>query len=228
MNESPIVTMSMEEAIKSRRSVRGYLSKPVPDVVIRKAFELAQLSPSNSNIQPWWVFVASGTSRDNIQKQVYDLASEGESSQPDFAYPERFDGAYRNRQVDCGMTLYHEMGIAREDRPGRVQAMLRNFQFFDAPHMAFICMGKKFPATVAVDLGAYVQTLMLAFTALGVSSCAMGAMREFSRIPRKELKISENLGILLGLAFGYEDISVAANKTRIGRIPIDECVSFYN
>lgn len=228
MNESSIASMSLEEAIRNRRSVRGFLSKPVTDGVIKKAFELAQLSPSNSNIQPWWVFVASGKSRDSIQKQVYDLASKGELSQPDFPYPEKFDGVYRNRQVHCGMTLYHEMGIAREDRPGRVQAMLRNFQFFDAPHMAFICMEKKFPATVAVDLGAYVQTLMLAFTALGVNSCAMGAMREFSRIPRKVLNINENLGILFGLAFGYEDISVSANKARVGRNSVDECVTFYN
>ena len=126
------------------------------------------------------------------------------------------------------MTLYHEMGIVREDRPGRVQAMLRNFQFFDAPHMAFICMEKKFPATVAVDLGAYAQTLMLAFTALGISSCAMGAMRDFSRIPRKVLNINENLGILFGLAFGYEDITVMANKVRIGRTSVDDCVTFFN
>ena len=37
MNESSIASMPLEKAIRNRRSVRGFLSKPVTDVVIRKA-----------------------------------------------------------------------------------------------------------------------------------------------------------------------------------------------
>lgn len=226
MNDSLNISMSVEEAIRSRRSVRGFLDKQVPEALILKAFGLAQLSPSNSNIQPWQVFVASGKTCRTIQKELYTLIAKGEPSHPDFNYPAKFEDVYRKRQVDCGMTLYREMGIAREDKAGRIQALLRNFKFFDAPHMAFICMKKQFPQSVAVDVGIYAQTLMLAFTALGVSTCAMGSMREHPQIAKEIFNIDENMGILFGVAFGYEDTSVPANNTRMGRVPIDECVTF--
>ena len=224
------MTMTLEEAIKTRRSVRGFLKKEVSKEVIKRAFELAQLSPSNSNIQPWHVFVVSGKKRDVLQKKLFELASKGEKWPLDFEYPEKFDRAssYRKRQVDCGMALYKKMGIARDDKVKRERAMLRNFEFFDAPHIAFFCMKKEFPEVIAVDLGIYVQTLMLAFTALGVATCAMGSMRNYPQITSEELGISNKLGILFGLAFGYEDPSIQANKVRMGRVPFDECVSFYN
>ena len=43
-----------------------------------------------------------------------------------------------------------------------MRATLRNFEFFDAPHVAIVCMQKKFGVRVALDVGAYVQTLLLA------------------------------------------------------------------
>ena len=140
------ITMTVEEAIRTRRSVRGFLPKELPEEVMKKAFELAQLSPSNSNIQPWHIFVASGKKRDVIQKKLLELASKGEKCPIDFQYPEKFDSGscYRSRQVDCGMTLYKEMGIARDDKVGRRMALLRNFEFFDAPHIAFFLYGKGF------------------------------------------------------------------------------------
>ncbi len=228
MKHSQDISMNLEQAIRIRRSVRGFLDKPVPDATINKAFELAQLSPSNSNVQPWQVFVASGESRNIIQKKMYELITGGDLGSPDFDYPMKFEGNYRKRQVECAAALYQEMGIARDDQLGRMNAILRNFEFFDAPHMAFVCMEKEFPQSVAVDVGMYAQTLMLAFTALGVSSCPMGAMRNHPQVPREVFGFEDNLGVLFGIAFGYEDTGIPANKTRMGRVPYTECVRFMN
>ena len=51
--------LGIERAIFERRSVRGYLKKSVPKKIIRNIFHLAQRAPSNANIQPWYVYVAS-------------------------------------------------------------------------------------------------------------------------------------------------------------------------
>ena len=217
---------SFEEVLKARRSVRGFLAKPVPAEIMNKAFELAQLSPSNSNTQPWKVFVASGETRNQIRDKLVELISSGDLGVPDFEYPHKFDEEYRKRQVDCAVTLYKEMNIARDDREGRMNALLRNFEFFDAPHMAFLCMEKKFPQTMAVDIGLYAQTLMLVFTSLGISSCSMGAMRNHPQVPREAFSFGDNLGVLFGMAFGYEDTSVPANNIRMGRLPLAESVVF--
>lgn len=226
MTDKMDFNMTLEEAIKTRRSVRGFLEKPVPQDIIKKAFDWAQLSPSNSNTQPWKIFVASGESRDKIKSQLVELVSAGNIGESDFVYPEKFDDIYRKRQVDCAVTLYKEMKIARDDQEGRMKALLRNFEFFDAPHMAFICMEKAFPQTIAVDIGLYTQTLMLAFTAMGVATCSMGAMRNHPQVPREVFGFGENLGVLFGMAFGYEDPTILANKVRMDRVPVEESVMF--
>lgn len=217
--------MSLAEAVRNRRSVRGYLDKPVPDGVLRSIFELAQQAPSNCNIMPWKVFVASGETRDLVKKQLIEAVSCGQVANPDHSSP-KFSGEYRTRQVDCAMALYSHMGIAREDKEGRARALLRNFELFDAPHIAFIGMHKDFSTTVAVDVGMYAQNLMLAMTAYGVGSCAMGSMRHYPDIPRGVFDIKEDIGILFGLCFGYEDEKVDANKTRIVKDDVTDSVTF--
>jgi len=206
--------------------VRGFLDKPVPKDIMKKAFEWAQLSPSNSNTQPWKIFVASGETKDLVKSKLVELVNAGNIGEPDFIYPGKFDDIYRKRQVGCAVTLYKEMGIARDDQEGRMMAMLRNFEFFDAPHMAFLCMEKVFPETIAVDIGLYAQTLMLAFKAMGVATCSMGSMRDHPQVPREVFGFGENLGVLFGIAFGYEDPSALANNVRMDRVPLEESVMF--
>lgn len=219
-------TMSLETALRERRSVRGYKPDPVPEGVLREVFELAQLAPSNCNIQPWQVFVASGATRDELKKRMVERAMSGTPVNPDFEHLPNFEGVYRKRQVDCAVELYNNMGIARDDKMGRMRATLRNFELFDAPHVCFIGMDKSFGVTVALDVGMYVQSLMLLMTAHGIGSCAQGSMRYYPDDVREVFGVGENTAILLGISFGYEDESVAANKTRVGRAPLGENVVF--
>ena len=122
--------------------------------------------------------------------------------------------------------MYEKMGIERDDSGGRARAMLRNFELFDAPHVAFIGMHKDFGATVAIDVGMFVQSLMLAMNAHGISSCAQGSMRYYPEMVREEFPGNENTRILCGMSFGYEDPEVAANATRTTRDDIGACVTF--
>lgn len=218
--------MSVEDALAVRRSVRGFLDKPVPPDVMQKIFELAQRAPSNCNIQPWQVYVASGAARDRIREALMKNVTGGVAPNPDFGYPGKFQGVHRDRQVECAVALYTEMGITRQDSQGRLRASLRNFELFDAPHVAFIGMHKSFGATVALDVGIYLQSLMLAMTAHGVASCPQGSMRNYPDVVRAEFGSSPEIGILVGLSFGYEDGSVPANRTRTTRAPLPENVVF--
>ena len=219
-------SMSLADALKQRRSVRGFLDKPVPQDVLESVFSLAQHAPSNCNIQPWQVWVASGQVRDALRERMGDKVSRGVPFAPDYESLPRFDGVYRQRQVDCAMELYGSMGIAREDREGRQRAELRNFQLFDAPHVVFIGMEKQFGVTVALDVGMYIQSLLLTMTAHGLGACAQGSMRYYPDDVRELLEIPESTAIVLGISFGYEDPEIAANRTRVGRVPLGESVRF--
>lgn len=218
--------MSLAEALRNRRSVRGFLDKPVPQAVLDEVFSLAQLAPSNCNIQPWRVLVASGATRHTLRERMVANATQGKAIQPDFEHLPSFEGVYRQRQVDCAVELYNNMGIARDDKAGRLRATLRNFELFDAPHVAFIGMDRRFGVTVALDVGMYIQSLMLVMTAFGIGSCAQGSMRYYPGDVREVFGEPDDTAILCGISFGYEDTAVDANRTRVGRAPLGESVTF--
>jgi nitroreductase len=216
----------LDKTIRERRSVRGFVpDRRVPQNVIREALELAQRAPSNCNVQPWRLFIASGFGCDRLRGALRQAVTAGVAPAPDDPADE-FPGFYRRLQVDCAVALYKEMGIERHDQPGRLRALARNFEFFDAPHVAIVCMEKHFKLGVALDVGMYVQTLMLALWARGVASCAQASLRMYPVIIRRELGIPESLRIMCGVSFGYEDISVPANRSRQRREPIETNVTF--
>lgn len=218
--------LSLEQAIRTRRSVRGFLPQNVPEETLRQIFELAQFAPSNCNIQPWHTYVASGETKNWIRDRMVENVLKGVPFNSDYEYPDRFSDQYRDRQVDCAVELYNNMGINRDDREGRMRASLRNFQMFDAPHVVFIGMDEAFGASVAIDVGMYIQNLLLVMTGFGVASCPQGTMRYYPDLVREAFDIPENIHILLGISFGFEDTLVAANKTRVGRAAVAESVMF--
>ena len=59
------------------------------------------------------------------------------------------------------------MGVARGDREGYRRQELRNFQLFDAPHVAVISTDAALGEYGAIDCGGYVATFLLAAQANG-------------------------------------------------------------
>ncbi len=222
---TPVIT-DFEDVVARRRSIRGFLPKPVPEPVLKKVFSLAQRAPSNCNVQPWRVVVASGESCREISRKLQAAVTSGSPPTTDYKRVEKFEGVMRQRQIDTAVQLYGNMGIARGDQEGRMKAAMRNYEFFDAPHVAFLGMDKMFSETVALDVGMYAQTLMLAMTAYGIGSCAQAAVSRYPEVIREHFGLPDNLGILMGLSFGYEDTSIPANRTIVARAPIEEDISF--
>lgn len=217
---------SLIETVYARHSVRGFLDKEVPQETLDRIFQIAQQAPSNCNVQPWKVYVASGELKDRLKQQMYDNTANGVKPNPDYAYRSDFENEYRTRQVECAIALYSKMGIGRGDKEGRMRAVLRNFEFFDAPYIAFVGMNPGFGTTVAVDVGMWAQTLMLTLVAFGLHSCPMGTMRNYPDLVREAFDIQDGTKILFGISFGYEDTSVVANETRTSREELSANVIF--
>lgn len=218
--------MSLLDAVCARRSVRGFLDKEVPQDVLNRIFSIAQKAPSNCNVQPWKVYVASGELKERLKKQMYDNTAGGVTPNPDYPYRSNFENEYRTRQVECAIALYSKMGIGKGDKEGRMRAVLRNFEFFDAPYIAFIGMDPDFGTTVAVDVGMFTQTLMLTMVAFGLHSCPMGTMRNYPDLVREAFDIQDGTKILFGMSFGYEDQAVPANQARTTREDISANIVF--
>jgi nitroreductase len=45
--------MDIHEIIRTRRSVRAYQDRPIPDEVLTRVLDAARMAPSARNIQPW-------------------------------------------------------------------------------------------------------------------------------------------------------------------------------
>jgi len=56
------------EVVLGRRSIRGYLKKPVPRALIEEILTMAMRSPTSMNTQPWHFHVITGAPLDRIRK----------------------------------------------------------------------------------------------------------------------------------------------------------------
>lgn len=214
-----------DEVVTSRRSVRGFTNDPVPRELLEQIFTVAQRAPSNCNVQPWRVFVASGDRCKRLSQAMIERVDSGDFGDPEDLM-DGFHGDHRRLQIECASEMYGEMGVARGDLAGRLRAARRNFELFDAPHVAIVCMLKTYGLGVALDVGMYVQTLMLAMWSRGIGSCAQASLRQYPTLIREQLGIAQDLRIMCGLSFGYEDTTVPANRTRQRREPLAANVTF--
>lgn len=220
--------MTLDDAIRSRRSVRGYLPQEVPETTLREIFTLAQWSPSNCNIQPWVPHVVSGARLRALGRAMIEAAGRGLPYVPDFEARASYPGVYRERQVDAARRLYGAMGVARDDRDGRDAAYRRNLDAFGAPHAVFVFLHEPFGVREATDLGMWAQTLMLLLASRGIASCAQGALGLYPPIVRRHLGLDDTHRLMMGIALGYEDPAVAANTARTARARVDDVVVFHD
>lgn len=219
--------MSLSKLLTNRYSVRAFIDKPIDHNLLRSIFTNAQQASSNCNVQPWQTLVISGQSKETSKQSLISEVLKGHPPSPDFDWLPRYQGVHRDRQFGSANALYSAMNIPREDKQARQASMLRNWQFFDAPHVAIFCMEKYLGIMGAVDMGIYAQTLSLLLQEQGISSCMQGALGQFPKPIREQFKLKEDMGILFGMSFGYADENATVNKTRTTRAEICDSVKFF-
>jgi nitroreductase len=58
------------EAVQSRRSVRRFTSRPVPEETLQRVLRTALQSPSGGNLQPWHIYVVAGAALEELKARV--------------------------------------------------------------------------------------------------------------------------------------------------------------
>tara|TARA_R110001592_G_scaffold110989_1_gene307712 strand:- start:1187 stop:1861 length:675 start_codon:yes stop_codon:yes gene_type:complete len=220
------VVKVFSDLVNERRSVRAFLPEAVAQSELESIFGLAQRAPSNCNTQPWQVAVASGESIENLRSKILPAFSAGEWTM-DFPYDGKYQGVYKERQYKAAADLYDAMGITRENKVARNEQFMKNYEFFGAPHVAFLFLPEPFGLREAADLGMYAQTLMLSIAAHGLASCPQTALSFNCDLVRQELNIDPANKLLFGLSFGFEDTKHAVNACRTDRAELSDTVKFY-
>jgi nitroreductase len=224
----PDNTLSFEKATRVRRSIRGFLDRPVPESVIREVLQDAQYAPSNCNTQPWNTHVVRGEKLKQLSAVLHAKNDAGEFT-PDFSFDQNdFYGEYSERNEALGKAYYGSMNVMREDKEGRRRVGARNYSFFDAPQAAFLFM-PSFGDNVRVagDMGMYGQTLLLSLAARGLGGIPQTALGFFAGTIRDFLGIPDELKLLFGISFGYPDDDAPGNRFRMDRVPLETSVTFH-
>ena len=208
--------MEFSQLIKSRKSIRGYLNKPVPRAVIDEIIEVAKWSPSSMNTQPWYVHVITGEPLDRIRQGNTHNMVTGVPPKRDFPMKEAYQGVHRQRQIGIAVQLFEAMGIARDDKERRTDWVMRGFRQFDAPVSLVLTYDKHLePAAISqFDLGALSHAIVLAAWERGLGTVINGQGIMQSSVVHEHAGIPDDQSIMTCIAMGYPDEGFVANHVK--------------
>jgi len=219
--------MDTISAIKTRHSVRQFLDRPVPRDMVEKILDTARHSPSGTNLQPWQVAVVTGDTRDQLSKAIIKAAVTDKPHPKQQYYPQEWFEPYKSRRFDTGMALYKALDIKREDKQRRIDQWNRNYDFFGAPIGLLFFIDHRSGDGAWVDMGIFIQSIMLAATDLGLGSCAQASIADYPDVVSEILGTSDNLLLAFGMSLGYEDTDASVNQYRVKRVELNDFCHWY-
>lgn len=221
---------SVDDAIRSRMSVRAFTPQPVDRSDIEALLQVASRAPSGTNCQPWKVYVLQGASRQTLVDKVC-AAHDALRADPTLAaqyqeaydyYPTQWVSPYIDRRRENGWGLYGLLGIGKDDKDKMHAQHQRNFRFFDAPVGLMFTVDKVMGRGSLLDYGAFLQNIMVAARGRGLHTCPQAAWNGFASVILPHIGAGEGEMLVCGMALGYADAEAAVNGFHTPRVPVQE------
>ena len=230
-NEAPAFAarLTADEALRTRRSVRAFLSTPVPRAHVEELLRLASRSASGSNIQPWKVHVFSGALKQRITSGILEAIDRGPREQYKREwnyYPVNWREPYLGRRRKIGWDMYGLLGIPKGDFEATERQRRQNYEFFGAPVGMMFTLEEDLEIGSWLDLGIFLGSLMVAARGRGLDTCPQAAFADFHTIIRPLLGIPDKQIIICGMALGHADPDAVINRQRTERAPLSDYASF--
>ena len=221
--------MNVKEAFVSRRSVRRFLPDSVSKEKIENILEGAAFAPSGHNIQPWHVYVVQGKKKLSMTNSIIEAIKDGSAKEMknefDY-YPTEWFEPFVSRRRAVGFELYNLLGIGRDDFEARDKQMQENFHFFGAPVGMFITMDRRLATGTFMDVGMFIQSILVGARGQGLHSCGQVAFTKFHTLIAEQLKFKENEMLVCGVSIGYEDTNAPENALRVEKLQYSDFTTF--
>ena len=216
-----------EQAILTRRAVRAFLPDSVSAETVREILDVAARAPSGTNIQPWHVYAVAGEAKALLSKAVLAARDRGENEAEFDYYPTSWREPYLARRRKVGWDLYGLLGIVKGDKPAMWAQFTRNFEFFGAPVGLFFTLDRDLEIGSWMDMGMFLQNVMLAARARGLDSCPQAAWVHYHKVIRKELGFGDDEVLVCGMSLGHADESAPENALVTEREPVEAFAEFF-
>jgi nitroreductase len=225
---------SVARAIETRRSVRAFRADPIPRATIEHILERAARAPSGGNLQPWKVTVLTGAALARLIAAVEDeiardpaKAEHGQGTEYP-VYPPKLSEPYRTRRRVLGQAMFELLGIAREDKAGKLAHRARNFAFFGAPVGMIVTIDRQMQIGQFADLGLFLGNVTLLARAEGLHTCLQEAWAEWYALLNEALSVPPNEMVFCGVALGYADETAPVNALASARAGLAEFAAFHD
>jgi nitroreductase len=216
--------MNVTDAVKTRRSIRAFLTKPVPPEILKEILQSAFQAPSWGNTQPWKVTVVGGEILQTMSKEFVQKVSAGEASRTDVTFPQEWPEELSRRYKENGKKLFELLGIGRGDKNARTAFTLSMFKYFGSPQAIYIHIDRTLGPYSIFDAGLLAQNIALLAAEKELGTCFMAASVWFADVIRHYTGIPESDQIVIGLAIGYPDWDAPVNRFRSEREPLEAVV----
>ena len=220
--------MQLEQILSTRKSCRAFLDRPVDPQLLRSIISKAARAPSNGNLQPWQIYIVAGAALANLKQTTKQLADDQVPLQtPEYqVYPKPLKDVYDQRRREIGEDLYRVLGIPREDKQKRRGQFANNALMFNAPVGVFAYIDRSLSYGQWMDLGMYLQSVMLLCEGHGLATCAQGYWTFFHETVRQMTGASDDLMLACGIAIGFEDQDAPINNVRSSRAAVQDFAVF--
>lgn len=220
-------SMSVGEAICSRRSVRRFLPDAVPRETIEAILVQAARAPSGNNIQPWHVVVLTGDKLRELTTRLRARFLAGDHGDwPYNYYPQRWREPYLARRRKIGIDLYSSLGLGKDDKAGMAAQHARNFTFFDAPVGLFFALDRDMELGSWIDIGMFIQTVMIAARGFGLDTCPQAAFAPYHAEIEAFTGLAPEKRLVCGMALGRGDPNAPENRIVVEREPVERFATF--
>ncbi|WP_394846941.1 nitroreductase [Pendulispora brunnea] len=214
--------------MRARHCKRAYLGRPVARHVLMDVLRAAGHAPSTRNGQPWRVVVVSGAARDALARVLCAEFDRNVPPAPDYDNrPPVLDATIERRAAEAGEGVLVAKGIARDDAVGRRQHRRDNLRFHGAPVEMIFHLPKGAPPGSFLEMGFFVQNVMLALVACGLGSCPQYSVTHYADAIRRHLGLHDRL-VVCGLAVGYPDETMPVNRFVPERADVEDYVTWHD
>jgi len=108
------------------------------------------------------------------------------------------------------------------------RAQFANYRFFDAPIGLLFFLDRDLEQGSWVDMGMFIQNVMLAALGHGLATCPQASLAEFPDLVRSVLELPDKLALVCGMSLGYPDPDAPVNRYRTSREPVSSFRRWYD